>query len=546
MPNRRGAVALLCAISRSAMATTSPEYIEREQQQKLDEQRLELLKRPEVSLPPLIHQDDSSLPVDTGPCFSIHRIVFEGAPSGWLPTLEKKSANYSGQCLGMASLQSLVKRLTNAVIDQGFVTSRIYLPEQNLASGHLRLVVVPGKIGEIHLSEGGADRSLRAAFPTKAGEILNIRDLEQGLEQLSRARSQRATLEIRPGAREGESDVVVKRERRHGISLTVSIDDSGQAATGKHQGAVTVALDNLLGINDVVSLAHSQDLGQLAHPRSKSDSVSWLLPWRNWTGLASYSESAYRQWIHGSVQSFKSSGHTRNTLLSLSRVLMRDGKSKTDLSVQLTRKASRSYIAGAEIAAQQHTLTLIGMELTHGRALGGWSLDGSVAYSKGVAGKKRTGGSDRRPEFYTGRLRLNGLLTHGAWPLRLASELRGQYSPVRLMGPEQFSIGSRYSVRGFDTHGLAGQGGIWWRNEIALKAPPHPLGNFEPFLGLDAGRIFQPVGEDRYRSLSGWAAGVRFTWLTGLSAELVHEQALHQPVGWPRPAITRFRLAATF
>jgi hemolysin activation/secretion protein len=102
--------------------------------------------------------------------------------------------------MDVPKLQSLVKDLTNQLIARGFVTSRVYLPEQNLKTGMLKLAVVPGRLGSIHLKDGSSDLSLRAA-PLTSGDILNVRALEQGLEQLSRARSQQATMEIVLGQR---------------------------------------------------------------------------------------------------------------------------------------------------------------------------------------------------------------------------------------------------------------------------------------------------------------------------------------------------------
>lgn len=458
--------------------------------------------------------------------------------------------------MDVAKLQVLVQSLTNSLIERGYVTSRVYLPEQNLKSGMLKLAVVPGRLGSIHLKDGSSDLSLRAAFPIEPGDILNVRALEQGLEQLSRARSQRATMEIIPGQQEGLSDVIVDRQRGKPWTASFSWDDTGQPSTGVQQGNTTLGIDNVLGINDALSLSWSQELDQLADPRTRSNTLSWVLPWGNWTGMVSYSESAYHQLIQGSNQLFVSSGHSRNTFLSLSRLIDRDQFSKTELALQISRKASRSFIEDAEILNQQRDLTALGLELSHRRQWNSWQLDGALAYSRelGLWGAMTNtlaaqGGPSARAEIWTAHLNISSPFKLGQQNLRWSSEWRGQYSPDLLMGSEQFSIGSRYTVRGFNTYSLTGQSGWVLRNELGWTLlPPTGQGRtLDIFAGLDVGQVARQTGSSwDTNTLSGWATGLRATLCPGLTAELSHERALHQPTGWNRPAITHFRLAMQY
>ncbi|MGE8358108.1 MAG: POTRA domain-containing protein, partial [Microvirgula sp.] len=245
-------LSILCCVSASAMlipasvhAAQTPDQILRDQQQQLDMQRQELLKRPDVFIPPPVVEPAAPeiKPPADAVCFEIKTIEFDGAPPEWQGWLHRQVASQEGQCLGLADVHALVQSLTNALVERGFVTSRIYLLEQNLKAGLLKFVVVPGRLGEIRLKQGGSDRSLRAAFPLRPGDILNVRDLEQGTEQLARARSQRATMEIVPGSQQGESDVVVTLERGKPWMATLSVDDSGQTSAS---GALSLRADGSL------------------------------------------------------------------------------------------------------------------------------------------------------------------------------------------------------------------------------------------------------------------------------------------------------------
>ncbi|WP_047238702.1 ShlB/FhaC/HecB family hemolysin secretion/activation protein [Chromobacterium subtsugae] len=525
------------------------------QQQQLEQQRQSLQQRPDVFLPSSAGAKPApAIPgaAPTAACFAIGQTQLDGAPASWQRWLQPLLDAGLGKCMGLDELNRLVAALTNEMVARGFVTSRVYLPEQNLSGGALRLVIVPGRIHEIRLKEGGSDLALRSAFSSGPGDILNVRDLEQGLEQLGRLPGQQATMEMVPAEAPGESDVVVARQGGRPLSGALTLDDSGQRATGRLQSTASLNIGGAAGLNDVLALSWTQDAEHLRHPLSQSTAASWLLPLGDWTAMASYSGFAYRQTVQGVNQDFISSGHSRNTQLSLSRLLRRDQSGKTELKLSLTRKASRSFIEDAEVAQQRRDLTIAGLEFSHRQYWGEAVLDGSIGYQRGIGAwgaqsdaQAAQGGPNPRHQLYQGRLALQLPLHACGQTLRWSSELRGQYSPDLLMSSEQFAIGGRGTVRGFNASSLVGQSGYYLRNELSWPLPPAGALALEPYLGLDAGQISRPIGETGpERSLSGWAAGLRLSLGGHLSAELTHERALHQPQGWDRPAITHFSITA--
>ncbi|MEN7530751.1 POTRA domain-containing protein [Cupriavidus sp. DL-D2] len=101
--------------------------------------------------------------------------------------------HYQGQCVGKQGVETLVKGLSQTILSKGYVTTRVLVPEQDLSSGTLKLALIPGVIGDIRFSDPDLWGTWKTAFPTAPGELLNLRDLEQGLEQMKRVASQDAT-----------------------------------------------------------------------------------------------------------------------------------------------------------------------------------------------------------------------------------------------------------------------------------------------------------------------------------------------------------------
>lgn len=145
--------------------------------------------------------------------------------------------------------------------DKGYVTTRVLVPEQDLSSGTLKLALLPGVIGELRFAEPDLWGTRKSAFPARPGDLLNLRDLEQGLEQMKRVPSQDVDMQIVPTKAPGVSGVVIAVKRGKPWTVVASVDNSGTRSTGKWQGNLSVSLDNPLGLNDLFNVGYNQDLG---------------------------------------------------------------------------------------------------------------------------------------------------------------------------------------------------------------------------------------------------------------------------------------------
>ncbi|SPU92851.1 outer membrane hemolysin activator protein [Burkholderia multivorans] len=168
--------------------------------------------------------------------------------------------HYTGQCIGKQGLDMLVKGLSQAILARGYVTTRVLLPEQDLSTGTLKFSLIPGVVRHVRFADDKLRGTWKTAFPTRDGDLLNLRDLEQGLEQMKRVSSQDVSMQIIPADVPGESDVVLDVKRGKPWSVVASVDNSGTRATGKLQGNLSLGIDNPLGLNDIFNVGVSQDL----------------------------------------------------------------------------------------------------------------------------------------------------------------------------------------------------------------------------------------------------------------------------------------------
>jgi hemolysin activation/secretion protein len=508
------------------------------------EQRDEDLRRREPK-PDVRLQPEAPAPVpETLPqesvCLSVHRIQLDGLRPEDLPWAQPLADRHLGQCIGAEGITVIVKKLQAEFLARGLITTRVYIPPQNLIEGTLTLKVVPGVIRDIRFADDSGRGSWRTAFPAGPGELLNLRDLEQGLEQMKRVPSQDVEIDIAPGAQPGESDVIVKRKAEKPWRGIVYLDNSGSGSTGRWQGAFTLAWDDMFGFNDLFNVSVNGDARRDDPDASTlGNSLYYSFPYGYWTFILSTSKYEYRRVVQGTNQSFVSSGVTRQSDLRIQRMVLRSASNKTSLQFRLVKGDSRSFVEDAEIENQRRDVTAAEWSVQHRRFLGAATLDASWSYRYGVpwfGAQDDPAGEDS--DMPTTRYRLHALeatLTapFTAWGTgwRYTLNLRGQTTHDVLYGSEHFAIGNRYTVRGFDgEQTLAAERGYVARNELSAA-----LGNSgqEAYFGVDYGRVGGLSAEILPgRSLTGSVLGVRGIWGKSFQYDASAGWVLSKPQGF--------------
>ncbi|ALK20979.1 ShlB/FhaC/HecB family hemolysin secretion/activation protein [Burkholderia cepacia] len=512
-----------------------------------------------------------ALPSET-PCFRIDRFALD-VPDALPASLKLQGAStlpmdrfafarewlehYTGQCVGKQGLDVLVKGLSQAILARGYVTTRVLLPEQDLSTGTLKFSLIPGVIRHVRFADEKLRGTWKTAFPTGDGELLNLRDLEQGLEQMKRVSSQDVSMQIVPADVPGESDVVLDVKRGKPWTVVASIDNSGTRATGRLQGNLSLGIDNPLGLNDIFNIGVSQDL-EFGDKRLGSHGWNgfYSIPWGYWTATLSAYTSTYYQQIAGVNQTFIASGNSKTVDLKLNRVLSRSQNDVFGAQFRLSRRFGQSFIEDTEIPQQRRNNTFVEFGLTDRHYFGNAQFDGTLAYRQGIGAfgaqddsLAADGGPTYRYKMAVLDANLSVPFVIAQQPLRYVTTFHGQYTGNTLYYIDDLTIGSRYTVRGFDGETmLAASRGFYWRNE--LQAPIGQTG-MAVYAGLDYGRVWGPqpvalVGTQ----LAGAVIGVKGSVATRLGAygyDLFAGTPIYKPSGFQTARVTvGFQVTAQF
>lgn len=536
----------LAGVSPSAAQDADQGVRELLRQQERDRALREQLEQaPEVRLQSPTAQQPARIPDDEAPCFPIQNIVLEGelaSEFSWaLDAANLASDPAKGRCLGASGIRVVMNRIEHAVVERGYVTTRILAAPQDLKGGTLQLTVVPGRLREVRFAPGTPARAtLWNALRLRRGDLLNLRDIEQALENFQRIPTVQADIQIVPSegedAQPGDSDLVITWQQRVlPLRLNLSLDDSGSQTTGKLQGSLSVSLDNPLALNDLFYVSGSHDVS--GHGKgTRAYSAHYSLPFGYWALGLTVSGHRYYQTVAGLNQNYVYSGTSSNAEAKLSRVMYRDASRKVGLYLRGWERQSNNYIDDTEVEVQRRRSAGWEVGLSHREYLGSAIFDAEIAWRRGTGAF----GAIQAPEelFGEGTARVRVLSANaqfsvpfrlGSLPARYTGSWRAQWNRSPLVPQDRFSIGGRYTVRGFDGEmTLMGDRGWLLRNELGFSVYP----GHELYLGADYGHVGGPsTVMQAGRSLGGAVLGVRGA-AKGFSWDAFVGTPLHKPKGF--------------
>lgn len=469
---------------------------------------------------------DSTFPQET-PCFQINELILS---DDFLDNNELKKIKNQvvGQCLGMNGLKKAAVLFQDYYINAGYITTRVEIPTQDLSTKKLKLTVVPGIISEIVVA--GNDIS-KWILPFSDGDILNIRDLEQGLENIQRTPEVDVKINILPGSENGSSKVVINTQRKKNWSLRASYNNFGDQSTGSELIGGTSYLYNVTGLSDLFYFAGtgSQTGGY------KNVSTYYSVPFGYYDLSLYYSKSKSHQGIDIGAYTFDYIGKTEYFSLKGNRMLYRNVNSKLSASAELIRRKYDYTLGGTELVLQKRDMGNVRLGINYKRNFTGAALDSTVTWQRFT---KAFGGTDT-PDMRTGTVSkesqiVNLNVNYVKWltmlPVNAYYELNfgAQYSPDNLTLQDQFTIGDRWSVRGFqNSDGIYGNKGFFLQNTLNAVTGYKGL---IPYIGADYGQI---IGKLPSQNLSGKKIMGGILGVKGAVRALEYDASVSAPFIYP-------------
>ncbi len=398
------------------------------------------------------------------PTFDIQRFSVEGNTLLDAVGIEAALAGHAGSARSFADVQAAVAALQLAYARAGYGAVRVVLPEQEVATGTVRIAVVEPRLRKVSV-EGAPDSDgarIRRALPAlRDGTTPNTDALARELALANENPTRRISVDLRSDS-PGEIDALVSVAQDRPARVGLVFDSTGTSATGRTR------IGGFFQHANVAELDHVATLQYVTSPTQPEDVTIAALNYR--IPLPSFGDALDLYAVYanvdagvvgdlfsvrgsGTVLGIRYSQNLRPSTAWRHRLLYGFEQRPTDNQVGLVQggadlasditvhPASIGYAANWSDASRQVDFSVTGV---HNIPRG--SKGRSEAFEAA-----RAGASANYAILRYAAKALQSL--PGDWQVRVAFD--GQYTRDALVSSEQFGIGGQDSVRGFDERELS-------------------------------------------------------------------------------------------
>ena len=401
----------------------------------------------------------------TGTAFVLKTVTITGNESFKTQTLHALVADAEGTEQSIGQLGQLATRITQFYQDQGYSVVRAILPAQTVSDGNVTIQVVEAKYGQVNFTNNSSvsDSLLEDTIaPMQAGSVISDDNLYSSLLHLSDVPGVIVNSSLSPGAGVGTSDVtlIVADDQAYTASLT--LDQHGDDYTGKERITANVALNNLVGHGDVLSVSGMVSSGDMQYSRLAYD---WLLNGDGTHVGAAYSGVNYR--LGKELTSTQANGSTRTSSIWAKHPLQRSLDANASVQLQYDVNQLQDHIDSASLQTDR-TISSVSVTASGDRrnnykrgGVSSWNFgfkSGDVSFDNSAAEGLDASSAKTAGNFEKINLSLNHLQSVSDKGSAYLSA-SGQWASQNLDSSEKLSAGGVGAVRAYGSGAVSGDMG---------------------------------------------------------------------------------------
>ena len=437
-----------------------------------------------------------------------------------------------GEPLTLGSLNQMVRAAVLAYRKSDMPVVDVLVPEQEISSGVLQLVIIEGRLGDV-IVEGASRHDsevLASQIHVERGEIIHESELQEDITWINKHPSRQVDLIYSPGNNYGETDIILRSQPYQALSGYVGYENSGTSVVGQSRALLGASWTGPLfwDMNTILSYQFTTNFDSTNNVWGHSGVFSTYLPWGHQiTLLGAYVESDAA--FGTSAAAFGNIGINKQLSGRYAVPLRPIGRMTHELELGMDFKSSNNDLNLNTVQVFNTTSEIVqynlGYNIIAPDKTGTWTVDSEVVSSPGNKSNQ-----NRDAIFNAQRAGASSNYTYGRVVIernqRLPSGWSGygrlqlQRSNGNLLGSETLGAGGYDSVRGFEQRVARGDNGFV--GTVELRTPtiyPSNLGGFfnaqDALMGLifyDFANLNNEVPLPGQRDIALGSVGVGFRY----------------------------------
>jgi hemolysin activation/secretion protein len=484
---------------------------------------------PALQLPPAPPAPPQRPPVRTGLQVFVREVRVEGSTVYSAEELDELTRPWTNRELDASEIRDLVDAVTQKYVEDGYVSSGAFLPDQDLEGGVLIVKAVEAMLADV-IAEGNRwyrtgflRRRLQAMVPAPVDvgtlqEQIQLLLQEQGIRHIGAA--------LQPGARPGENVLALNVEERIPIGVETSTANDSPPGVGPVAGQLDLADWSLFGIGDVLAARFELSEGLI------SEEVRYDLPFTpRGTTLELRFRNADSEIVESPFDAADIEADTWTAAVGLRVPVIRTPRMQLWTGVRGEHRRSTTYLAGERESfvpgpedgvAEVNVLRFVSDWSWRSRT-DAVSARSTLSWGIGALGdldatENRGDVPDSRYVAWLGQLQWAHRFPEWAWGTTLLARADLQLADDPLLSIEQIAMGGVGTVRGYRENLLVRDQGVIASLELRIPLL-HPFSEGEiagfrlalaPF--ADFGYAWNVGHTPPVQTLASLGLGLRWSW----------------------------------
>ncbi|NER79527.1 MAG: ShlB/FhaC/HecB family hemolysin secretion/activation protein [Leptolyngbya sp. SIO1D8] len=433
-----------------------------------------------------------------------------------------------GRDASLNELQALAEAITQLYFEQGYLTSRAVLSEQEVTDGTIQIQVIEGTISDIQI-EGNQQTNTsylkrRLALGTGTPAQLGAIEDQLRLLQLNPLFDSVAGT-LLPGEGTGETILQVTVDEAKPFNADLSVDNYSPPSIGDVRTGVALSYRNLTGWGDQISVAYSRS----TTGGSNLYDLGYRIPLNAMEGTlqlrALFSDSTQTQ------TSLDIDGYSEFYEASFRQPLIRTPREEFALSLGFAYREGQTFLFDSPFpfgigpddnGISRTSVFKFGQDYIRRDLSGAWALQSQFSFGTGLFNATQNAGSTPDGQFFSWLGQFQRVQRLGVNNL-LIVQGSAQLTPNSLLASEQFVMGGGQSIRGFRQNVRSGDNGFRLSVEDRItilrdQETSDPIMQLTPFvdLGYVWNQANNPNVQPTQRFLAGAGLGIILTPTQGL------------------------------
>jgi len=444
--------------------------------------------------------------------------------------LRKSLSPYLGQPLTRYNILQIKKEIIEYYRSKDRPVIHVQIPEQNISSGILQVVIYESKIGQI-VAKGNkhfSNKRITGYVQMKPGDPINAETLTQDLNWMNRNTFRQTDAFFTPGKAEGTTDIELLTKDRRTWRIYAGTDNTGLDQTGQERWFGGINFGNLFNWDQLFTYQFTAGNN---YKDFNASTFQWTIP------------LPFRHIL--SFYGGYSSVHTNNLEIPFNPGFGTHGQSmqlsmRWDIPLPTWTSFLHEFTFGTDWKRTNNNLTFsgdeffgnsvnlfqfvatynLGYEDPKRKVSFTWENFGSPMAWLPEQSKERY--NDLRqfaqPTYYYTRVTLAPIFRHLKTGISMHVIVRGQWSTNNLLSSEEYGIGGYNTVRGYDERIFNGD--YAFNGNFEIRTPQWKLfwqkkrrDTLQLLAFYDYGKVWvhQPMlGEPRFETLDSFGAGFRY------------------------------------